>query len=60
LIKTPPANFIKAMSWGFEGPLSMSKKDRNDLFDGLLQFMNLHYEGFGNFKTTAVLGELFN
>lgn len=54
------ANFIKAMSWGFEGPLSMSKKDRNDLFDGLLQFMNLHYEGFGNFKTIAVLGELFN
>ena len=53
-------NFIKAMSWGFEGPLIMSKKERNDLFDGLLKFMNIHYDGFGNFKTTPVLRELFN
>ncbi|MDC1021975.1 recombination protein O N-terminal domain-containing protein [Schleiferiaceae bacterium] len=54
------ANFIKAMRWSFEGPLIISRKDRTDLFEGLLQFMNIHYEGFGKFKSTEVLGELFS
>jgi hypothetical protein len=51
---------LSAIKWDFESPLNIPKQGRSDLLEGLLRFMNIHLDGFGNFKSLEVLSEIFS
>lgn len=48
-----------ALSWDFKGPIQIPKEGRKSLLEGLDNFMNIHLDGFGRFKSLEVLSELF-
>ena len=54
------AYLYQAATWDFEAPLHIPKAGRKDLLNGLTQYMNIHLEGFGAFKSLEVLSVLFS
>ena len=54
------AHLLAALRWDFNSPLVIPKQGRSDLLDGLLRFMNIHLDGFGDFRSLEVLSELFS
>ena len=54
------AYLLAALRWDFTAPLHIPKQGRSDLLDGLLRFMNIHLDGFGDFRSLEVLSELFS
>lgn len=54
------AHLLAALRWDFTSPLVIPKQGRSDLLEGLLRFMNIHLDGFGDFRGLEVLSELFS
>lgn len=54
------AYLLAALRWDFTSPLVIPKQGRHDLLEGLLRFMNIHLDGFGDFRSLEVLSELFS
>lgn len=48
------------LRWQFDEPLNLKRAEREQLLEALLSYMNIHLEGFGNFKSLEVLRHLFH